>query len=526
LTILSLPMTHRSRAFRSLALVSCAACLASPMRAQNAPPQAAPANPPAQVAEPERLLGPGRALELTIDAAYEIALKNNLGLKIEAVNTEVAQYNYRATWGKFDWVVGARLGYTDAEFQPQDVFGGSSQKSQDFAIDFTRPLATTGGTFGAHFDTTDKKTDSSLQVEPQSTTDVISLSYTQPLLRGAWREYATSQQREAEFDSMRQDEHLRQVRQRLLLDVSNAYWDLVAARENLAVADSSLDLAMKQVDQNQKRLDAGVGTEVEVLQAQAEVATREEGRLLVDVNMRRASDALKQLLIPGTDSAMWETSLVPITPLPESPGGDSAPGWESAFAIAIDRRSDLRQQRLAIDTYNVRHERSLSERKPQLDLDLAASSQGFSGSAGDAFSTTAQYDYPTYSAALVFNYALGNTTARNAERAAWSSLRAARLSYDQLESQVVADVRDAVRQVRYQAEAVRAADKSLELARRQLAAEEARYRNDQSTTFQVLQFQQDQTRAMFASKTTRANYAKSVVTLLAAQGLLGETDSP
>lgn len=522
-------MIHRSRVIRSFAFATVAACAADRLRAQDAPagaPVAAPVKAESDAPKSERLLGKGRALELTIEAAYQIALENNLGLKIEAVNAEVARYNYRATWGKFDWVLGSRLGYTDAEFQPQDVFGGSSEKNTEFSVDFTRPLATTGGTFGAHFDTTDTKSDSRFQVEPKFTTDVIALSYTQPLLRGAWREYATSLQREAELDSLREDERLRETRQRLLLDVSQAYWDLVAAREDLGVAESSLGLAKAQVDQNQKRLDAGVGTEVEVLQAQAEVATREEGRLLADVLVRQGSDKLKQLLIPGTDAAMWETSLVPITPLPESPSGDVAPAWEAAFAIAIDRRSDLRQQRLVIDGLAVRHERTRSERKPQLDLELSAKSQGFDQHANTAFETTARYDYPTYSAAFVFNYALGNTTGRFTERAAWASLRAARLAYDQIESQVVAAVRDAVRQVRYQAEAVRAADKSLELAQRQLAAEEARYRNDQSTTFQVLQFQQDLAKAMSSSRNARANYAKALTSLLAAQGLLGETSTP
>jgi outer membrane protein TolC len=487
-------------------------------------PAQAPEQQPGGHAAPD--LEAGNTLELSIERAQEIALENNLGLRIEAVNAESVWYTHRATWGAFDWVVGARAGVRDAEFQPRDVFGGSSENTRELTFDVTRPFATTGGTFRGHFGSTNTKSNSAFQVQPLSTTDVLSLQYTQPLLRGAWREYATSHQRESELDAHREDEVLRQTRQTLLFDVSLAYWSLVAAQDTLSVAESSLELGRKQVDLNQRRLDAGAGTDFEVLQAQAEVARREELRLRADVNLRKAADDLKQLLRPGLDSVWWSTTIVTTTALPEPGTADAGLDWEVALAIAIDRRSELRQQRLRIEADEVVHERTRSERKAGLDLDLTASSQGFSGRSWNALDTTASFDFPTYEAALVFNYALGNRTARNTERAAWATVRAARLAYDDLESRILAEVRDAVRQVRYQAEAVHAADTSLGLARRQLEVEQARYDNQLSTTFQVLQFQQDLTAAMISARSARANYAKALATLASAQGLLGDVRTP
>ncbi len=471
----------------------------------------------------------GSRLELSLDDAYRIALENNLGLQIEALNTEVVLYNYRASWGSFDWVFDARLGYTDAELQPSNLSVPSSQKVEDLSLDLTKPLAFSGGTFKTHFSATETRLDTnstSFFSQDVSTTDVLSLQYTQPLLRGAWREFATSRQRENEFESRKADEKLRATRQQLLLDVANAYWDLVAARDALDVAESSLGLARAQVDQNQRRFDAGVGTSIDVLQAQAEAATREEGRLKAEVDVRRAADQLKKLLGPNRSATLWDAELLPTTPPPEASAGLSLPAWNAAFAVAVDRRSDLRQQRFAIEVADVRHRRSQSDRKVGLDLDLSVSSQGFDTQTLDALETTLHFDYPTYRAALAFNYAFGNTNASNLERAAWAAARAARLTYDQLEVQVAAEVREAVRQVAYQAEAVRAADKSLELARRQLAAEELRFANEQSTTFDLLKFQDDLAQAMSRTRRSRADYAKAGVMLDSAQGLLGETRRP
>ena len=105
---------------------------------------------------------------------------------------------------------------------------------------------------------------------------------------------------------------------------------------------------------------------------------------------------------------------------------------------------------------------------------------------------------------------------------AWADLRRELLSYDQLETAIVAEVRAAVRDVVYAVEAVRASQKSLELARRQLEAEQARYAVDQSTNFQVLQFQTDLATALSNERRARVAVAKSRMRLESAQGVLGE----
>lgn len=481
---------------------------------------------PGEVAQdPDRLLGPDRALELTLDGAYQLALKRNIQLQIAATDSQIATYRARGSWGAFDWVFGARAGYSDAEFQPQNVFGGGSETNEEFSVDLLKPLST-GGTFRFGFDTTRSETNSGFTVIPQATQDVVSLSYVQPLLRNGWSDYATSQQKLAELEALRSDQAVRSARQKLLLDVANAYWDLVAARELLDVAEKSLALSEAQTEQNRRRLEAGLGTEVEVLQAQADVAVREEQRLLREFEVRAAADGLRKLLFPGTDPALWDTALLPGTPLPTDIRADGVPAWPVAMQTAISRRPELREQRSRIEQAEVQHVVAQIDKKPLLDLDLAATGQGFSTSDGDALDTAFDYDFPTYRASLVFGMPIGNTTARFAEKAAWAEIRRQRLAYDELETAVVADVRAAVRNVLYAVESVRATRKSLEFAERQLAAEQARYAVDQSTTFQVLEFQTDLATAMSNERRARVAYARNLVRLQAAQGVLGDDLGP
>ncbi len=490
-----------------------------------AAPQDAANGAPATTEKAQDPFGAGKGLELTLDAAIALALQNNLGLKIEQLSTEVAWYDLRGSWGAFDWRFSAGAAWQDREFQSTSVFGGSNENSQSGNVEFQRPLET-GGLFRAAYNRENTKTDSTFAAQGTSTTDVLTLSYKQPLLRGAWREYATAQQRTADLAWKRQSERERQVRHTLIRDVSNAYWDLVLARAQLEVARSSLELAKAQLVQDQKRLDAGIGIQLDVFTAETEVATNEERVLQAELKVRQSADVLKSQLFPGTDAPVWDTLLVPSTPLATDPTAAGVPEWTAALETAIEKRAELRQQRIAIEEATIRHQTRVDERQGALDLDLSASSTGFDGNASDAFDSAISYEYPTWRAALTYTIPLSNRTARNAAKAAWSSLRAAQLSYDSLENQIATEVREAVRQVRYQAEAVRASKKSLDLAQRQLAAEQARSREGISTNFEVLRLQRDLTTAMSNERTARVNFAKAQVALRAAQGLLADAPTP
>jgi outer membrane protein TolC len=485
-----------------------------------------PAQTPAQEPTPEAAI-PNYAAEthlaLTLEQALKIALDNDLGLEIESVATEVARFEYAGSWGSFDPRLTATAAVTDSEFEGDSALSGASvlkENTQELTTGLVFPL-TTGGQFDLTFGTVNSDSNNSFNTVNPSTTDTLGLHFRQPLWRGAWEKYATSQQRESEIEYHKSSEHFRQVRQELLFSVTSTYWELVATIEQLGVADATLDLGRRQLQQNQRRLDAGVGTGVEVLQAEANVALRIEERLLAFVNMRAAQDKLKAALFPGTDKTSWETQIDPVTPLPASED-PHIPAWDAALLVALENRAELRQQRMEIDASDLRLVRAKSERRFGLDLELSSTGHGFDGDSWESFQSATSFEFPSNRAALTLDVPIGNRTARNNEHAERARGRAARLVYEQIESQITAEVRDSVRQILYQAEAVKAAVKSLELAERQLAAEDARYKEGLSTNFQVLEFQQQRAAALSSEKRARVLFAKSLSALDKAEGVLGE----
>jgi len=469
-----------------------------------------------------------RSLPISLDAALSLAQTNNLGLLLQDISTEVAHFNALGSWGAFDWVLGANARYTDSERDLGTAFGGadlgfegsSNRTTESYGLSLDRALET-GGAFGFSWGA-EQDDEPQFITAGKQTNSTLALSYSQPLLRGFGHDRATSDQQESEVIYLQQVEQRRQTLQALLRDTSNAYWDLVRARRQVEVAESSLALGREQRDRNQRLLDAGVGTEVEVIQAEAEVATRQEVRLLAEVNQRIAGDALKALLFPGKDPESWETLLVPTTAVPEDVSVDDLPPWTQVLEVAQRERPELRIQELGIHLAKIRHQRAISDRKVGLDFDVSATSVGFESEFSNAVEEAMQLEFMTYTAGLALNAPLQNRTAAYAERAARSQVRSARINYEQTETQVVSEVRDAVRQLHYQSLAVAAAVQSLRASERQLAAEEARYENDLSTNFQVLEFQQQLVEAMNSELTARVNFAKALHQLEAAQGTLGE----
>jgi outer membrane protein TolC len=263
-----------------------------------------------------------------------------------------------------------------------------------------------------------------------------------------------------------------------------------------------------------------------VLQAEANVAQNEDSLLLRETDVLASADRLKGLLYPGVEPTTWNARIVPTTPLPEPPANleSEVPPWSSALLVAQDSRAELRQQRLQIRSAELELTRAGSLRKPQLDLVLASRSEGFDTDTGESLQSAFEWEFPQHSASINLSLPLGNREALFNQRSARAQLRAARLSYDQIESLIVGEVRAALRQAIYSARAVASTEKSMQLAQSQLEAEQARFREGLSTNFNVLEFQRQLAEARSAHTAARTVLAKALMELQRSQGVLGELD--
>ena len=464
------------------------------------------------------------ALHLNVNGAVTMALGSNLELSLATVQTEVSRFDELGSWGAFDWVFDATLGRQDAESKAGGFLGGGlggaviSSEANTLNLSFSRPL-TSGGSFSLAFSDRVSDSNSFLQDDPKQYTDNLNLNFTQPLMRGAWSEYATSLQRQGELAFRRQVETERQTRLGVVYQVRVAYWNLVNAMEQRGVANSGVDLGASRLEQSERRLAAGVGTAVDVIQARVELATRHEAMIQAQHAVAQTMDILRRLIFSGKREGIWDTDLVPTAGLPSDVSADGVLGLAESLATALAERPGLRQRQMDIDVARLRHAQRLSERMSGLNMSFSAAAGSVGARSGVAFDETLNFKYPTYGASVNYNLKIGNRTASYAERAGRTSIRAAIIEYDREELQVTSEVRAAQRGVHFAVEQVAATTTSLELAQRQLEAENARFAQDLSTTFQVLEFQHKLIEAMSNERAARAGFVKALAELDNAQGV-------
>lgn len=481
--------------------------------------QQAPAAPAAGQAD--------RVLQLTLEDALAIALRNNFELEIEHLSTEIAHFDAVGSWGAFDPVLNVRGSASKSESEPSSRLSGTEDNDLRLSSALSVPVWFSGGSFDLTYDHVNAETDNPFATFDISTTDVLTLALTQPLLRGAWQRYSTVDQRATQLAYERQLEREREIRTRMLLDVYNAYWDLVRSEEELAVREIAVDLGEQQLAQDQRRLEVGAGTEVDVLQSETNVAQEEELRLQAFYRVKEMRDTLRRLLAPRPEGdyeeylAKWDWPIETLTALPQDVEGPEI-DWRESFQAAVAQRPELAQRRFDIQVAEVSLQRSRSDRLPQLDLELSTASAGFDSDPGEAFDKASGWDFPAYSAGLNFGMPLWNRSARNAEHAARAALRSSVLTYDRAELDLMAEVRSAVNEVDRMRESVAAAIKSRNLAQRQLEAEQTRQQVGLSTTFQVLQFQEDLAQSLSVEVAARAGYAKAIARLSFVEGRLDE----
>src|SRR5262249_20372632 len=137
------------------------------------------------------------------------------------------------------------------------------------------------------------------------------LSYTQPL----WRNRTTDRDR-AELIVRRKQVDVSELDFELrLIDVvartEQAYWDLVAARQDARVKEDTVEWAKEQLGRNRRQIDAGTLAPVELSASQAELERRRDAWFAAIGAITEAENALKLLLAGNRDEALWNDQIVP-----------------------------------------------------------------------------------------------------------------------------------------------------------------------------------------------------------------------
>ncbi len=363
--------------------------------------------------------------------------------------------------------------------------------------------------------------------------------YTQPLLRG-FRSDATRQQLEVtKVNRSMSDLQLQSTITNTVTSVRNAYWDLVLAVESINVARTSVDLAHQLVEDNQKRVQAGAMTRLDLVTATSQEATDRHTLVLAEGARRTAEVALKRLLVAGPDDELWRAAIDPV----DRPDDRSLEiDLDAALKRALNERTDLAEAKQQIAANDATVKYLQDQTRPQADLVASYGLAGLGGTQlirggdpqspasftapvvaaipgayGGALSTLFGHDYPTWGVALNVTYPLGYNAARAAAARAQLQTMQVSVQTHQLEVQIVTEVTDAAIAARNAFDEIGAATQARELSEQRLDAEQKKFGVGLSTNYLVVQAQKDLADARNAVLHAEIGYQKALVDFERAQ---------
>jgi outer membrane protein len=316
----------------------------------------------------------------------------------------------------------------------------------------------------------------------------------------------------------------------------NTYWDLVAARENVRVAQQSLDVAKQLYNDNKVREEFGKISSLEVVTAESEVAARQRDLINAQSALQMKEVDLKNIVAKEID-VLGSAKIEPSDPLPE-PKDTDVPRIEDALSLALRNRPEVRQaeMNLQVQDIAIRYEKNLL--KPSLVLFAMFNSSGLYGDRtidnGDGTTTilpggmlqawrrVLSWDYPEWAAGFSLTINLRNRSPQADNYRAKLEQMQTETSLQRTKNSIALEVRKSIVGLIQNRSQVEAARKAVALTRELASAEQIRMIEGVSTPYDVIRRQRDVRAAEFAEVQAQSNYAKALVELGRATGSLDE----
>jgi outer membrane protein TolC len=480
----------------------------------------------------------GDLRELRLEEAVTLALEKNLDIQVAKLEPQSVDFLIAGFRNQFLPVLSSNVGQREQFQLPTRTLTGGDRVNQGtttYNTSLTQEVPYFGGSYTLAW--TNQRVASSDRLatrNPLYTTGLVG-TYIQPLLRGF---KVDNLRQQLDINLINRDiseESARATVTQTVANVRNAYWDLVFAQSAVDVAQRATELADKLVEDNQARVEVGTLAPLDIVQAQAEAATRRQNLAAAEAAAQTAEIALKRFLVSGTDDPLWRQTIRPVDlPMLAPPPADV----DGAVRRALADRTDIMNARRGLETsdVNIRYFKNLS--LPALDLTASYGASGLGGpelirsGTGidsqltgqvvpggyfDALSILRQQDYPNWNFSVNMSYPLFGSQADAQHARARLQRNQSLTRIRALEVQIAAEVVNAALTVQSNLKRVEAATVAREFALKRLEAEQSKFDVGMTTNFFVVQAQRDLRDAQNVELRALADYRKSLVNYERAQ---------
>jgi outer membrane protein TolC len=470
-------------------------------------------------------------LTLSLDEAVQRALERNLDVQVERLNPQAFDLSLAELRALYHPTLRTTVGQRSQVNLPTTQLNGGQRVTNDtltYSTGVEQLLPWGGGAFT--FSWTNSRLDTSnifANFNPSYTSNAVAV-LTQPLLRGFNTDQTRQQIRVTQINRTISEVQLRATITNTVASVRHAYWDFVFAGQSVDVARRSLELAEKLVEDNRARVDAGAMAPIDVVEAEAEAASRRQALAEAEAANQILELALKRLIVEGTQDPFWQARLVPV----DRPAFRPEPiDTAAAIKAALDQRTDVLQARRQLESTDITLRYFRNQTLPALDAVASYGLQGLGGTQfirqgsglgsviigtipggfGDALSAIGRASFPTWNVSLNLTYPLFGSSADAQYARARVQRQQTLAQIKALELQVATEVTSAALQVQSNLRRVEAAGAARSLAERRLEAEQSKFEVGLSTNFFVVQAQRDLQDAQNTELRALLDYQKSLI---------------
>lgn len=490
----------------------------------------------------DRAATDGVPLTLSLGSALEIALSNNLDRQIEQLSREIAVRQVIVERAVFDPLFNLAYSFDknrEPTVSPLDFVSlvpvlGVKDNPFDIHTFRTGFTGTTrlGTSYGISFiENRFNNPEASLFALNPRYSSRAEVTLTQPLLKNAWWNINSAGIRVARNNLARSREQYELVVIDIILNVIQAYWELVFARRNFLARANALEVSQEQLRIDRQRVRVGTIPPIDLTTSESQVARRKteydesksvletaRDNLLFEMNYTGRS-SLKSLWEQARDVSPYEgVDIVPSTSPETSP---VVRDRGEALARAFEKRPEYRQLRIDIENQEIAVELARNRLLPELGVTAAWTQLGLEKDLSGSLDSLGSGDFYNWRVGVSLEVPLPYRGPISEYRNARAELRKLLIARHKLENSITLEVDQAIRELDYAHRAVVNLERQVELQEALLKAEKTKLEVGKSIAYTVTQIENDlveiqaqEIRAKTDFEAVKARFEKAVGTLL------------
>jgi outer membrane protein TolC len=443
--------------------------------------------------------------------ALRMAVSNNFDVQIERFVPLISETDIEAAKGAYDPVISASGQHTDTKVN------GSHNRGESVNVGLNGELPT-GATYnvGVNASENASRTIPGNVFSQSASGNATLISARQPLLRNMWIDQ-TRYQIEINRKQLRISELA--LRLQLLSTVSQveqAYFEWIAARENVRVQEEAVALARQQAREYSLRTQIGTARPLDQQRFESQAASSEAALLLARRTQREQETLLLNLITSQYEA--WQSYA--LEPLDKLPTQERTYDLQTSWTTAFDKRPDLHQLIVTLEQLGLTEKLRYNAIFPTLDLTGSYGYLGTQDSLRGVYADLADANKPSWAVGLEASFPIGNRTARADLRAVRLQKAQATEKLKQARQTIMVQVENAIIEARTGWERIPATRAAREYAASALKAGQMQLQQGQVTPLEILTLQQQLTAARSDEIRALVDYSKAVTVYLEREGTL------